>query len=274
MIDAHHHYWRVARGDYGWMDDNEAVAPIRQDFLPPALEGAFQACGVTRSVLVQAAPTAAESRFLLDLADTTPHIAKVVGWIDFDTQESEAELDRLSSHPAFAGVRPMIQDISDPNWMHLPSIQWAYSALIERDLVFDALGKPVHIEAFERLFEAWPELRVVIDHGMKPAIVDRQFDEWAAGMSRIASRTNAFCKLSGLLNEAASGDGTDELRPYVAHLLDVFGAERVMWGSDWPVLNLVSNYTEWYAMARALVPESDHDAVFTKTAARFYRINI
>lgn len=273
MIDAHHHYWRVARGDYGWMEDNDAVTPIRRDFLPPALDETFARCGVTQSVVVQAAPTIAETDFLLQLAADTPHIAKVVGWIDFEQRSSEAELDRLAANPAFAGVRPMIQDIADPEWMHLPQVQWAYAALAERDLVFDALGKSAHLDAFDRLFQRYPDLRVVIDHGMKPAIVDRTFDTWAERMARIAETSNVCCKISGLLTEAAPDDGIEELRPYVDHLRQIFGADRLMWGSDWPVLNLASTYEEWHSMSKDLIPDSEHDAIFTNTAARFYRIN-
>ncbi len=272
VIDAHHHYWRVERGDYGWMQGNDAVAAIARDFLPPQLDDALAACDVTQTVLVQAAPTVEESDFLLEIADNTPHVAKVVGWIDFEDKASRAQLDRLSAHPAFAGVRPMIQDISDPEWMHGDGQRWAFKALIERDLAFDALGKPVHLDAFDRLFQRYPELRVVIDHGMKPAIGAREFDQWAVGMARIASTTNVCCKVSGLLTEAADGDGLEVLQPYVDHLIEVFGADRLMWGSDWPVLNLASDYVAWCQMARALVPEAAHEAVFHTTAARFYRI--
>lgn len=272
-IDAHHHFWRVGRGDYGWMDNNPAVDDIRRDFLPGDLDSARQACGVSKTVLVQAAPTVSETDFLLELASRAPHVAKVVGWIDFEDKSSEVELDRLAMHSAFSGVRPMIQDIADPEWMHSAKVQWAYSALIERDLTFDALGKPPHLAPFERLFQKYPDLRVVIDHGMKPVITEREFDQWAAGMTRIAQSTGAFCKVSGLLTEAAKGDGLDVIKPYVEHLLSVYGASRLMWGSDWPVLNLASDYVSWHAMVKRLIPEQDHAAVFADTATRFYRLD-
>jgi L-fuconolactonase len=275
-IDAHHHFWRVARGDYGWLENNPAVAEINRDFLPADLEAARKACGVSHTVLVQAAPTVAETDFLLNLAEQTPHIAKVVGWIDFENAASRRELDRLATHEAFAGVRPMIQNIADPEWMNSPGVQWAYAALLEHDLAFDALGKPVHLEHFQRLFDTYPDLRIVIDHAMKPAILNRDdgrnFDYWAEHMAGIAESTPVCCKVSGLLTEAAPGDGVEVLRPYVEHLLAAFGAKRLMWGSDWPVVNLASDYISWHSMAKELIPETDHAAVFGETAQRFYRI--
>ena len=166
----------------------------------------------------------------------------------------------------------MIQDLPDPNWMHRPDLEWAFDALIDLDLTFDALGYPIHLEPFQRLFDRYPMMRTVIDHGMKPAIREGAFDTWAKGMARIAASTPVLCKLSGLATEAAPGWTTETLRPYVAHLVEVFGPARLMWGSDWPVLELNGNYAGWYAAAETLVPRDAADAVFGETAAQFYRI--
>ena len=271
MIDAHQHYWRVARGDYGWMDANPAIEPIRRDFGPEDLAPERAACGIESTVLVQAAPTVAETRWLLELAEGEASVAGVVGWVDFES-DAGAELDALAARAKLLGVRPMIQDLPDPEWMHRPDVQRTFDAVEARDLAFDALGLPVHLEPFARLFEARPGLRAVIDHGMKPRIAEREIDAWARGIERIADATPVACKLSGLLTEAAPGDGAEALRPYVEHLLSAFGPERLMWGSDWPVLRLAGDYRGWFEMARALVPEAAHGAVFEGAARAFYRL--
>jgi L-fuconolactonase len=224
-------------------------------------------------VLVQAAPSVEETEYMLGLADATPFVGKVVGWVDFEKPEDRRHLERLAKHPKFAGVRPMIQDIADPDWMHRPDVQWGYDALVDLDLTFDALGYPVHLDNFLRLFDRYPSMRTVVDHCMKPVIRENRFDDWAAGIEKIARLTPVFCKLSGLATEAAPGWTTDTLRPYAEHVLSAFGPERVMWGSDWPVLEMAGSYEGWRGAAEAIVGKGPaFDRVFGGTAAEFYRI--
>jgi len=231
---------------------------------------------VRRTVLVQAAPTVAETDYLLGIADATPHVAGVVGWIDFEHGAGRADLGRLAAHPALVGIRPMIQDIADDGWMLRRDIAWALDALAERGLAFDALGFPRHLGNFLKLFTRHRRLRVVIDHCMKPRIgVPEAFDEWADGMARIAAETPALCKLSGLVTEAAEPPRPADLEPYVAHVIEAFGPERVMWGSDWPVARLRCYYTDWYRIARDLVARlapGAEPAIFGATAQAFYRL--
>jgi len=271
IVDAHFHLWRIGRGDYGWMDGNPDVAAIRRDYAPADFPG--RALGIDRAVIVQAAPTVAETDYLLALADATDWIARVVGWVDFENLEDRAALERLARHPKFAGVRPMIQDIPDLDWMHRADIQWGFDAVRDLGLTFDALGYPAHIENFLRLFERYPDMATVIDHCMKPRIRDGAFDGWAAGMERIARETPVNCKLSGLFNEAAPGATAADLRPYAEHLLAVFGPDRLIWGSDWPVVTLNGSYAGWLAAARSFVPPAAQAAVFGGTATRFYNIH-
>ncbi len=272
-IDAHQHFWDPARGDYDWMPkDNPVLSrPYGPGDLAPQLE---PGCG---TVLVQAAATVDETEYMLQIAETAPFIKGVVGWIDFERLEDEAALTRLAAHPKFLGVRPMIQDIADDDWMHRPDVQWAYRALINHDLTFDALGFPRHVTRFLDLFQRYPELRVVVDHGMKPQIGDpSRFGLWAEGMARIAAKTGAFCKLSGLVTEAKPDWTVEDLRPYADHILSVFGPDRVMWGSDWPVVRLRCEYQGWRAAAEDLttgLSQPERDAVFGGTAARFYRLS-
>jgi L-fuconolactonase len=272
IVDGHHHLWSLARGDYGWMEGNPGVDPIRRDYAPADYDPIREAHRIDATVLVQAAPTLAETRYMLGLADETEWIAKVVGWVDFEKPRGWTELERLARHPKFAGVRPMIQDIPDLDWMHRADVQWGYDAVRDLDLTFDALGFPPHLDNFLRLFERYPDMRTVIDHCMKPQIRDGAFDGWAAGIERIARETPVLCKLSGLATEAAPGWRPEDLRSYAEHVLSAFGPDRMMWGSDWPVVTLNGDFDGWRAAALSFVPEAARAAVFGETAAQFYRI--
>ncbi|MEM9754739.1 MAG: amidohydrolase family protein [Pseudomonadota bacterium] len=274
-IDAHQHFWQPARGDYTWMPmDNETLA---RPYGPADLAPHLAAHGISRSVLVQAAASVEETEYMLGIADATPSVAAVVGWVDFEDQSHGRHLERFAAHPKFRGVRPMIQDIPDDDWMLRDDVQWAYEALIDLDLTFDALGFPGHLENFYKILRRYPKMRVVIDHCMKPQIRHHSaetFAAWADGIGRIAADTAACCKFSALVTEC-DGWSLEKLRPYAAHILNVFGPDRVMWGSDWPVCRLEAEYSDWRTAAEALTEHlspSDRAHVFGGTAARFYRL--
>jgi L-fuconolactonase len=272
MIDAHQHFWNPARSDYFWMT-GDAVAPIHRAILPRDFEAIRARHGIEKTVLVQAAPTIAETEYMLGIADTTEFVAKIVGWIDFENRDDLKQLKRLAKHPKFAGVRPMIQDIPDMDWMHRADVQWAYAAIVDLDLTFDALGFPVHAENFLKLFEKYPNMRVVVDHCLKPQIRDEAYQGWARDIARIARETHAFCKLSGIATEAKPGWTVETLRPYAQHVIDVFGPSRVMWGSDWPVLELNGSYDTWRDAALHIVATGERAQIFGGAAQSFYRIN-
>jgi L-fuconolactonase len=271
IIDAHQHYWNPARGDYGWMD-GAGLEHLRRAILPVDLAGHLKKFGIDKTVLVQAAPTVNETEYMLGLADATPSVAKVVGWVDFESRDDLKELQRLAKHPKFSGVRPMIQDLPDPEWMHQKDVQWAFDTIIDLDLTFDALGFPIHLEPFLRLFNRYLKMRIVVDHCMKPRIREDGLSDWAPGIAKIASETSVFCKLSGLATEAKAGWETETLLPYARHVIEVFGADRTMFGSDWPVLELNGNYDSWFQTAKSIVQPADFNAIFGETAATFYRI--
>lgn len=270
-IDSHQHFWSPVRGDYGWMD-SAGAAPLRKPVAPKDMIPHLRAQGIDRTVLVQAAPTVYETEYMLGLADATDFIAKVVGWVDFEKREDLAHMQRFARHPKFAGVRPMIQDLPDAEWMHRKDVQWAFAAIVDLDITFDALGYPIHLDPFQRLFDAYPKMRIVIDHCMKPVIREDRFDDWAAKIARIAKTTPAFCKLSGIATEARPGWTVETLKPYARHVIDSFGPARVMWGSDWPVLELNGSYGSWHEAATAIVTPAESAQIFGGTAARFYRI--
>jgi len=273
VIDAHQHFWELARGDYGWLDEADAV--LRRDFGPADLAPLLDAAGIRRSVLVQAAPTVAETRYLLEIAARSDFVAGVVGWVDFEDPGAPALLAELAGDPALCGVRPMIQDIADDDWMLGDALAPAFRTLVEQDLALDALVLPRHLSRLLALLERYPELRVVVDHGAKPAIRDGAFDPWAADIAGIARATSACCKLSGLVTEAAPGWTVDDLRPWVDHLLSCFGPDRLLWGSDWPVVELAGGYARWRAASEELLAglsPAERSSVLGGAAERFYRL--
>lgn len=276
-IDAHQHYWEPRRGDYHWMPMDNAI--LARPYFPKDLHPHLEQHGFSHTVLVQAAATVNETEYMLGIADSTDSVAGVVGWIDFESPEDYAQLARLARHPKFCGVRPMIQDIADDDWMLREDVQWAYQALVDLDLSFDALGLSRHLANFHTILTRYPTMRVVVDHIMKPRIAQHpdDFAFWADGISRLAEDTGAFCKLSGMATEAAEGWQVDDLAPYAHHVLAAFGPERVMWGSDWPVCRLGANYEQWLAAAEAMTAHLTPDQraqVFGGTAAAFYRLSV
>lgn len=271
MIDAHQHFWKLARGDYAWL--TPALEPLYRDFMPADLDPLRLAADIEASVLVQAAPTPDETRFLLEIAEATPWVAGVVGWVDLEAADAADQLAALAERPALRGIRPMIQDIADPDWMLGSALDAPLRALPELGLRFDALVKPPHLANLTRLLERHPDLAVVIDHGGKPDIRGGGFESWAEHMTHLARDTACCCKLSGLVTEAAE-EWTDEaLRPYVDHLLERFGPERLLWGSDWPVVELAGGYEAWRAASLRLLDGLDGSAragVLGGNARRFY----
>ena len=270
-IDAHFHCWRLARGDYGWL--TPALAPIYRDVAVSDWQAQAAPHGVTGGVLVQAAPTEAETAFLLAQADAHPAVLGVVAWADLAAPNAPARIEQLARHSRLKGLRPMLQDMVDAQWILRPALAPALQAMADCNLVFDALVKPVHLAHILTLAGRHPDLRIVIDHAGKPDIAAGLWQPWADGMARLASQTGACCKLSGLLTEAGPAPGA--VRPWAAHVLACFGADRLVWGSDWPVLELAGSYGQWLAETRQwLAPLSlqAQDALMDGNARQLYRL--
>ena len=276
VIDCHQHFWQPERGDYGWLKPDLGV--LYRDYMPSDLRPLLEQTGVQRSVLVQAAPTVDETRFMLDIAARSDFVIGVVGWINMENpSESIPLLGKLSQIDKFVGVRPMIQDIKDPEWMLSPKLEATFAELIRLDLCFDALVLPEHLSNLMKLLRRYPDLKVVVDHGAKPLIGAREMQPWADDIAAIAERSDAFCKISGMITETSETQTYDDVIPYCNHLLECFGANRLMWGSDWPVLNLRGSYNDWYkTIARWLSPlaEADRNAILGVNAARFYALSL
>jgi len=275
-IDAHQHFWNIADRQGGW--PGPELRAIHRDFGPGDLQAWLARCGVEGTVLVQSMPTAQDTRWMLDLADLHPFVRGVVGWVDLLAADAGEQLAALGGRAKFKGVRPMLQDLADPRWIAQPQLDAAASALSSLGLCFDALVLPVHLPALLEFASRHPWLRIVIDHAAKPDIAAGAMEPWASDIAAIARLANVHCKLSGLLTEAQEGASAAALAPYVDHLFACFGADRLMWGSDWPVLNLASDYAAWMRCALELCERhvgrgtAAIDAIFGGNATRFYRL--
>jgi L-fuconolactonase len=278
-IDAHQHFWRLARGDYDWLDVSDpALAPLARDFEPADMTPLREANAVTQIVLVQAAATEAETEHLLALADEHEEIAGVVGWIDLADTSRLPTLQRWARHPKFKGVRPMLQDLPDVNWLDHGPAPAMVQALVDLGLRFDALVKTEHLPALARFAARWPTLPIVIDHAAKPALAQGWRAPWAqawrAGMGELARQPGVCCKFSGLMTEMGDhAEPAELLAPVWQTLVAIFGADRLMWGSDWPVLTLAVDFGSWVELAGdciATLPAADQATVWRGTAARFY----
>ncbi len=274
-IDSHLHFWRVARGDYSWLGPESGH--LYQDFQPEEIAGELSECGVERVVVVQAAPTEAETRYLFELALRHPVIAGVVGWVDFGASNVAERIEGLvrDGGGSLKGLRPMVQDIADPEWLARPDLDRAFQSMIEQDLAFDALVTPRQLPVLAERLARHPALRAVIDHAAKPDAAGDALVSWSRDIERIAQQTSAHCKLSGLLTEGLRKPSLQELDPVIGFLVRTFGPQRLCWGSDWPVLTLRGQYGEWLRMARTLVnmhAPGCEEQVFGTNAARLYRL--
>ena len=256
MIDAHVHLWRI--GEHGCTWPPPDLEAIHRDIELPELRALAAANGVDGVVLVQSQDDAADTDWLLSLADD-PLVLGIVGWSDLR--------GALPSHPMLKGLRPMVQDL-DADWYDDPAIDAALATMAEHGLVLDALVRPRHLAALHRLAARHPALSIVIDHAAKPDVGD--LPAWEAEMRALADRPNVACKLSGLVTEPGL---TPRIGEVTAILIDAFGTDRLIWGSDWPVLTLAEDYAPWLAQAQALIAPSARGAVFGGNARRIYALS-
>jgi len=270
-IDAHHHLWTLARGDYGWL--TPALAPIYRDFTLADLAPHLSAARIDGTILVQAAPTEAETLFMLDIAERADVVRGVVGWTDFDAPDGVARIDAMAVRPLLVGLRPMVQDIPDDDWLLGAALEPQLRAMAGHDLVFDALALPRHLSRLLRVVDRHGELQFVLDHCAKPHLKTGDIAVWRRDIAELAARQNIVCKLSGLVTEAGPDWQLGDLRPAVDHVIKCFGPQRLLWGSDWPVLNLAGDYERWLEASQTLLAdltEDDKAAIFGGNAARIY----
>jgi L-fuconolactonase len=273
VIDAHQHFWSLATPGHEW--PTAAEAAIHRDFGPADLRAATADVPLAASVLVQSQPTDADTDWMLGLAATTPGVGAVVGWVDLAARDAPARIAQIAAAPKLRSLRPMLQSIADTGWLLEPHLAPAIAAMIDHDLRLDALVQPRHLPMLAQFAARWPRLPIVIDHAAKPFAATGELDPWRRDIAALAE-LGIWCKLSGLRTEQGEGQPADALQPYVDHLVACFG-DRLMWGSDWPVLHLSGDdYATWYADARRLARLPDGTAterLFAGAATEFYGLD-
>lgn len=274
IIDAHQHCWQLARPECRW--PTPALKPLYRDFTPEAFWAEASPCGVVGSVLVQSQPHPDDTAYLLALAERDPRILGVVGWVDLSAPTATQAVHELANRPRLCGIRPMLQDLDEEDWILHRARPEALEAMAERQLVFDALVTPTQLPVIGELARRHPGLTIVLDHGGKPDIARRKTAPWERGLEALAKRPNVVCKLSGLATEMAPEQSVEAMDAYIDRILDLFGSERVLWGSDWPVVTLAASYPDWLARARARIraraPEQEA-ALFRENALKVYRLS-
>ncbi|MDS7598236.1 amidohydrolase [Agrobacterium tumefaciens] len=270
VIDAHQHFWLLKDRAGQWPPPS--LEAIYRDFLPDDLLPLMRQAGVSGTILVQTMETAADTDFMLALAEKNDFIKGVVGWLDMKAADAPTVIAARAAHPSFKGVRPMLQDMEDVTWIDDAALDPAIKALVDHGLVFDALVLPPHLPHLLAFAGRYPDLPIVIDHGAKPLIASGQYSGWRKDMAALAALPNVHCKLSGLLTERGE-QKPEAVRPYAETILELFGPDRVIFGSDWPVLRLAGDYQQWLDFCREIVPASNHAAIFGGNAARFYRLS-
>ena len=274
-IDSHQHFWKYTPAEYPWM---KPEWPIRRDFLPPDLAPLLKAAGLDGCVAVQAQQTVAEARWLLSLADAHPIIKGVVGWVDLQSDRVEEQLAELARHPRFVGVRHVVQDEPDDNFMLRPAFQRGIGKLRQFNLAYELLVFPKQLPAAIQLVANFPEQRFVLDHIAKPPIAAGTLSPWREQLRELAAAPNVWCKVSGMVTEAKwDGWRADDFRPYLDVVFAAFGVGRLMFGTDWPVATLAGSYEQVHRLAadytQSLPPEACAQ-FFGGNAAEFYRLAV
>ena len=273
ILDTHHHFWQISRGDYSWMTPELLIA---RDYLPDDLVPELRRNGVSRTIVVQAADTEAETDFLLNIAEENSFVAGVCGWLDLDTDSFPDRLAHYMENPLWKSFRPMLQDLEEPDWILKPRVMKNLAHTADVGARFEVLTRlpqlPFAIEALKQL----PELMAVVNHLSKPDIAGGKWQPWASQIEELAHLPNVYCKLSGMVTEANASTWTpSDLSPYIKHVSEMFGAERIMFGSDWPVALLAaSGYGETVNVLRtsvaSMLSSNDQRKLFHDNGARFY----
>lgn len=275
-IDSHQHYWKVDRGDYHWMTPQAGI--LYRDYLPADLGQLLLEHDIQATVVVQAAQTLAETDFLLDLASQHDSIVGVVGWLDLESPGFSGQFDHYRSSAKFVGIRPMLQDIPDDEWILRPPVLASLRRIAEADFPFEFLVYPRHLPVMLRVLKLVPGLRAVIDHIAKPDIRAGKLAPWSELIAQVSAHENLHCKLSGMITEADHQNwSASDLRPFVEHIVKCFGVDRLMFGSDWPVCLLAGSYGQVITTLRELLSpvltEDSERKIFGTNAAQFYKIN-
>ena len=274
IVDTHVHFWDMDRFHYFWLKPEYGI--LYQTYLPEQIRQAMDEAGVARGVFVQANHVLEENDWVLSLAETHTWIAGMVGWVDLTDPNVGALLDRYTRNPRFKGVRHLIHEEPDDRWLLRPAVQPGLAALAERGLTYDIVAFPRHLPYLPEVVSRHPQLNFVIDHMAKPPIASGNLDDWAHGMQAVAAFPNVYCKVSGLLTEAAPGTWPEALKPVLDIGIELFGFARLMYGGDWPVSLLASPYTEVVEATGSALAGATHTDLakfWGDNAMRFYRLH-
>lgn len=273
VIDTHVHFWKYDKVRDAWITDD--MKTLQQDYLPQTLSGTLSRNGVKGCVAVQADQSELETLFLVELAKTHSIIKGVVGWVDLQNENVEERLNYFSQYPIIKGWRHVVQGEPD-DFLLRPAFQKGISALQQYDYTYDVLIYPRQLKATLEFVARFPEQKLVIDHCAKPDIAGKKIDEWAGTMKEIAKHPNVYCKLSGLFTEAKWKQwGPGEFYMYLDVVFDSFGTDRVLFGSDWPVILLSGMYVQWKSLLEKYMENfdrEDKEKVFSKNAISFYNL--
>ncbi|MGB3065512.1 amidohydrolase family protein [Sphingobacterium thalpophilum] len=273
-IDTHQHFWKFDPVRDSWITDE--MHEIQRDFTPLDIQFLLERNGFAGSVAVQASQSAMETAYLVGLSKEYAFIKGVVGWVDLQAQDIDQQLADYRSESIIKGFRHVVEGESDPDFLIRPAVLNGLKALAEFGYTYDLLIRPRHYAATLQCVEQNPRLQFVLDHIAKPPIKSREFDEWAAFIDRLAAFPNVVCKVSGLATEA---DWTawklDDFKQYVDHIVDRFGKQRIMYGSDWPVCLLAASYEESIAIVEDKLGQfttAEKNAFWAENAIRIYNL--
>jgi len=275
-IDAHQHFWRYNADEFGWIDDS--MSSLRRDFGPDDLKPELERAGFQGSIAVQARQSLEETRWLLELAEDSPLILGVVGWVDLCSPDVRLQLQTFAGNPKLVGIRHVVQSEPDERFLLLPEFLRGISVLEEFDLTYEILIYPQHLPVAVEFVRHSPRQRFVLDHLAKPLIKSASIHPWEAGIRELAKFPNVFSKLSGMVTEADWQNWTPEdLKPYLDIALDRFGPERLMIGSDWPVCTVAASYKQTMSVVLDYLykfPVNVQDAVLGGNAQRFWKLKL
>lgn len=274
-VDSHQHFWDIKLFNYEWMSPNDRI--LYRNYLPENIEPILQGTGIEKIVAVQAHQSLDETRWLLQLSDKFDFIAGVVGWVDLQSENVEAQLKEFSKHPNFKGVRHIVQNEPNDEWILQPQVLQSINQLAEFNLTYDILIFPKHLKYIPKLIERCPNVSFVVDHLAKPPIASGEIAEWKKDLKFVAEFPQVHCKLSGMVTEAHHQNWTNEdLQPYFETVLEFFGASRLMFGSDYPVCLLASSYQrvlDTYQSFFNDLSTNEQNQIMGENARKFYNLD-
>ena len=277
-IDAHQHFWKYNPQEYSWIGEDMAV--LAKDFLPKDFRPQLNSNGIDGTIAVQARQTIEETHWLLQLSNQYNFIKGVVGWVDLQDENLSDQLEQYSRHPKFVGVRHVIHDEKDDNFMLEKIFLNGIDLLSKYDLAYDILIFPKHLPVTIKFIEHFPQQRFVIDHLAKPFIKDQLLKPWKDHTHDLAEFPNVYCKVSGMVTEAEWAQWKPiDFYPYLDVVIDAFGPERVLFGSDWPVCRLAASYEQVINILEDYLDENnysktDKNAIWYENSFRFYKLTL